>query len=605
MALSVLEQTVLWPHHHRLPSFDIPQMRSTSWIVAAAASASIAHAATLEDVCTTSYVQAALPADGFYQGITVDSSSVAVMPVTNASVSDQDWYPDAVFDYCDVTFAYSHTGRDDQVLVRYWLPAPEKFQNRYLSTGGGGFAINSGNMSLPGGIIYGAVAGATDGGFGSFDTNFDVVWLIENGTANYESLYMFGYEAIHELSVVGKQFTRQFFNISENDKLYSYYQGCSEGGRDGWSQVQRFADEWDGAVTGAPAFRFAFQQIQHMYSNVVSQTLGYVPPPCELQKIVNETIAACDPLDGKTDGVVARSDLCKMHFNISSLIGKPYSCAASAASDVPFPTPAYPAQNGTISAQGVEVASEIIKGLRDSKGRQVYFSYQPAASFSDAVPQYNSTSDSWEPYVITYGAEFVTRYLELVNVSTLPNLDGVTYDTLKDWIYQGWQKYEDTLQTTWPDLTAFQEAGGKVLHLHGESDSSIPPASSVRYHESVRSIMYPDLSFNDSSAALADWYRFFLVPGAEHCAANSLQPNGPWPQTTLQTLIDWVEKDIAPDTLNGTVLQGEHAGESQQICAWPLRPYWTENGTKLECQYDQDSIDSWIYDLNAFNLPVY
>ncbi|KAJ9289354.1 hypothetical protein DTO021C3_3180 [Paecilomyces variotii] len=580
-------------------------MRPASWIAAAAVSAGIAHAATLDEVCTTSYAQEALPADGFYQGVTIDPSSVVVAPVKNASVSDDVWYPDSVFDYCDVTFAYSHTARNDRVLVRYWLPAPNKFQNRYLSTGGGGYAINSGNSSLPGGIIYGAVAGATDGGFGSFDTQFDSVWLLANGTANWESLFMFGYEAIHELSVLGKQFTKQFFNMTENDKLYSYYQGCSEGGREGWSQVQRFADEWDGAVTGAPAFRYAFQQIQHLYSNVVTQTLGYYPPQCELKKIVNETIAACDPLDGKTDGVVARSDLCKLHFNITSLVGKPYHCPASAASSTPFPTPATPAQNGTVTAEGVSVASEIIKGLRDSKGRQVYFSYQPAASFSDALTQYNSTTGSWELYVNSFGAGFVTRYLELVNASTLANLDGVTYDTLKNWIYESWQRYEDTLQTTWPDLTAFQEAGGKVLHLHGESDSSIPPASSIRYHESVRSVMYPKLSFNDSSIALADWYRLFLVPGAEHCATNSLQPNGPWPQTTLQTLIDWVEKDIAPETLNGTILQGEHVGESQPICAWPLRPYWSENGTKMECQYDQASIDSWIYDLDAFKLPVY
>ena len=88
-------------------------------------------------------------------------------------------------------------------------------------------------------------------------------------------------------------------------------------------------EEWDGAITGAPAFRFSFQQVQHLYSNVVEQTLDYYPPRCELEKIVNETIAACDPLDGKTDGVVARSNLCKLHFNTSTIIGKPYYCAAT------------------------------------------------------------------------------------------------------------------------------------------------------------------------------------------------------------------------------------------------------------------------------------
>jgi tannase len=67
---------------------------------------------------------------------------------------------------------------------------------------------------------------------------------------------------------------------------------------------------------------------------------------------------------------------------------------------------------------------------------------------------------------------------------------------------EGWQRYEDVLQTTWPNLTPFQAAGGKVIHYHGESDNSIPTASSVRYHQSVRQIMYPSLSYNESNAEL-------------------------------------------------------------------------------------------------------
>ena len=610
------------------------KMRTAMWAFTVVLSAAIAYGASLDDVCTSSYVQASLPSNDFYVGISIDPSSVLVNPVINAEVHDgklsylhvicavhyhllyyntadyvfygkENMYPNAVFDYCNVTFAYSHNGQNDKVLVTYWLPSPDSFQNRYLSTGGGGYAINSGNGSLPGGIIYGAVAGATDGGFGSFQTNFDAVFLLSNGSVNWQSLFMFGYEGIHELSTLGKEFTKQFFNMSDT-KLYSYYQGCSEGGREGWSQIQRYGEEWDGAVVGAPAFRFSFQQIQHLYSNVVEKTLDYYPPPCELDKIANETIAACDSLDGKIDGVVARSDLCKLHFNLNTTVGQPYHCAAVPASmSFTGPTAATPAQDGTISAKGVAVAEEIINGLRDLQGRRVYLSYQPAATFVDAETQYNSTTHSWELSVMQFGAEFVQRYLNLLNSSNLPNLDGVTYDTLKDWMIQGWQTYEDTLHTTWPDLSPFHAAGGKVLHWHGEADNSIPTASSVRYHESVRSIMYPNMSFNESTAALGDWYRLFLVPGAAHCAPNTYQPNGPFPQTNLAVLIDWVEKGVKPVTLNATVLQGANAGDNQQICAWPSRPLWTENGTKMECQYDQASIDSWIYDFDAIKLPVY
>ena len=106
------------------------------WITIAAASA-----ASLGQVCTSSYVQASLPSVGFYNGVSIDTSSVAATSVYNTSVSNQNNYPDATFDYCNVSFAYSHNGRNDQVLVWYWLPSPDQFQNRFLATGGGGYAI--------------------------------------------------------------------------------------------------------------------------------------------------------------------------------------------------------------------------------------------------------------------------------------------------------------------------------------------------------------------------------------------------------------------------------------------------------------------------------
>ncbi|KFY50729.1 hypothetical protein V496_09204 [Pseudogymnoascus sp. VKM F-4515 (FW-2607)] len=88
--------------------------------------------------------------------------------VTGASTNGDNNFPDAVFNYCNVTFAYSHNGADDQVQVWHWLPTPYTYKNRYLSTSGGAYAINSGSGLLPGGVTYGAVAGATGGGFGSF-----------------------------------------------------------------------------------------------------------------------------------------------------------------------------------------------------------------------------------------------------------------------------------------------------------------------------------------------------------------------------------------------------------------------------------------------------
>lgn len=113
----------------------------TSIATLLATTALTVHAASLADVCTTSYVAAHLPASGYYDdyALTVDTSSVTANPVYNYSVGAvySNFFPAATFDYCNVTFTYSHDSRDDSVLLTLWLPAPDKFQNRWLSTGGG------------------------------------------------------------------------------------------------------------------------------------------------------------------------------------------------------------------------------------------------------------------------------------------------------------------------------------------------------------------------------------------------------------------------------------------------------------------------------------
>ncbi|CAG8270253.1 unnamed protein product [Penicillium salamii] len=571
------------------------------------ATAAMARALTLDEVCTLSHAKDSVPIQDFLPGLNTTDSIVTANPVYNVSVSDEPYYPDATFEYCNVTMTYSHSGKSDNVLLNFWLPSPENFKNRWVSTGGFGFAINV-ESTLPGGVIYGAATGRTDGGFGGFDTSFDDVFPLVNGTSNQDALFMFGYQAHHEMSSLGKAFTKTFYGLTDANKLYAYYQGCSEGGREGFSQVQRFPEDWDGAVIGAPAIRYGQQQVNHLFPQVAQQTLNYTPPYCELEKIVNLTIAACDHLDGKNDGVVSRTDLCKLRFDFNSTIGQSYYCSATSAVNQrkrQMPSPATPAQNGTVTAEGAALASTIYNGLHDSDGRRAYFWYQLGSEMSDAETQYDFTSAKWKIDISELGGEWVTRGLQLLELDNLSSLENVTYDTLRDWMLEGWQRYDDVLQTTWSDLSPFEAAGGKIISYHGESDNSIPPASSVRFHESVRSTMYSNLSFQKSTSALNDWYRLFLVPGASHCNTNSLQPNAPFPQTSLGSLIDWVERQEVPITLNSTILSGDNKGAHQELCAWPLRPLWKDNGTSMDCVFDQESFNTWIYDLDAYALPVY
>ncbi|KAJ6103413.1 hypothetical protein N7486_005840 [Penicillium sp. IBT 16267x] len=564
-------------------------MRCSPSPAAALVFATAASATSLSSICTDAYAKKALPI-GAIDGITMTRLRV----VTNYTATSI-FFPTDTFNYCNLTFAYSHDGIDgDVVHVQYWLPEPSKFKNRYVSTGGGGWAINSGSMSIPTGLVAGGVGGLTDGGFGNFDTQFSSAALLANGTVNWQATYMFGYQAHHELAIFGKELTRNIYNVASSEKIYSYYQGCSEGGREGWSQVQRFPDQFDGVVAGAPAFRWAQQQTNHLTGNVMQKTLGYYPSNCELEKIMNMTIASCDPLDGKTDGVVARSDLCLDHLNWDKIEGSSYNCAASSSYGSTTP-----AASGTVSAKAIELVKAYWKGLYDSDGKRVYFSYQPGAT-TDLETQYNSETESYELDISGLGGIWIAQFIDFIkDAENIDSLDGVTYDTLKEWMIYSQKKYDDILQTTYPDLTDFQAAGGKVIHVHGEQDYSIPTASSVRYWDSVRSVMFPEKGYREGATALDDFYRLFLIPGVGHCATNDYEPNAPWPQYTLQSVIEWVEEGKAPATLAGS------ADIDSTMCRWPMRPLWTDNAKKFQCIYDQDSVDSFTYDLNAYKLPVY
>ncbi|KAL4808651.1 Tannase/feruloyl esterase [Aspergillus unguis] len=594
-------------------------MRQRTSLLAMAASAT---AASLSDVCTLSHVKSILPSDGTLLGINLLPSDTAasVFHATNSSSSSGSSGGMGMgggttsYNYCNVTVSYTHPGKDDTVVVKYAFPSPSEFKNRFYVAGGGGYSLNS---DATGGLEYGAVSGATDAGYDAFNNEYDAIALLGNGSVNWDATHMFGYQALGEMTLLGKELTRGFYGLDSDDKLYTYYEGCSDGGREGMSQVQRWGELYDGAITGAPAFRYAQQQVLHIYSSVVEYIQDYAPPPCELKKIVNATIAACDPLDGRTDGVVSRTDLCMLNFNLSSIIGTPYSCAAETSTSLGFGfsskakrqaagsvTSDQPAQNGTVSAKGVAVAQAIYDGLHTSTGERAYIGWQIASELSDAVTTYNSDTGKWEMEILSMGGEYVAKFVKLLNIDNLSTLEGVTYDTVVEWMDTALVRYYDTLQTTHPDLSRFQQTGGKLLHYHGESDPSIPAASSVHYWQSVKNVMYPDLDDAKALETLSDWYQFYLVPGAAHCGTNTLQP-GPYPESNMEIMIDWVENGNKPSRLNATVSSGDYEGETQMLCQWPERPLWKKGTDTFDCVTDEASYDSWTYEFDAFKIAVY
>lgn len=498
-----------------------------------------------------------------------------------------------------------------------------------MTIGGGGWAISSTNADgsgLPLGLPHGAASGTTDGGFGSWSAQVTDVILAGNGTINQTMVTSFGYRSIHESTVLGKELTSNFYG---NESFYSYYAGCSEGGREGWSQAQHYGDDFDGLSIGAPAMRQAFQQPVHIWGALVSTVLGYAPSSCELDAISTNMTNACDGLDGVVDGVIARSDLCRLNWNANASIGAPFSCAASTGGGGGSgtvtsgggvgtvqtrqlgpgagggSTSSTPAINGTVSATAAALVNRLLDGVVDDDGRQAWIWFQPGAGFSDATGTYNNATGAYEVASISgsYEADWVNYFLNEIDTEEL-DISDWTYNNLRSVFLEGMRKFETTMQTTWPDLEILNNNGGKVIHWHGEADGSVPTASSVHYQNSVRSVMYPDLSYEESFEQLDDWYKLFIVPGAGHCSPSAA--NATFPTNILGQVIEWVEAGVNPATLNGTIQGGAQEGVEQGICSFPTRPQWSSNSTVPECVWpEQDAIDVWFPTLDSIPVPVY
>jgi tannase len=179
---------------------------------AAAALATSATAASLADVCTVANVQAALPANGTLVGINMIPSSVTASPLYNVSTSTD------TVSYCNVTVAYSRAGKNDVTLL-YAFPSPGSFSNRFYVAGGEGYSLSS---TSTGGLSYGAVGGASSAGYDALDgIAYDGVALYGNGSVNWDATYMFGYQALGEMTQIGKPLTKAFYGMSDDTKLYT------------------------------------------------------------------------------------------------------------------------------------------------------------------------------------------------------------------------------------------------------------------------------------------------------------------------------------------------------------------------------------------------
>lgn len=444
--------------------------------------------------------------------------------------------------FCEVNIRLTHPGTEDEVLVRIWLPNDRnEWNGRFQVTGGGGFATSMGFVGLAPAIKQGYAAVSTDGGHDEFSW-MSLEWVLNSDrTVNWDLWQNFIQRSIVEQILVGKSIVEQYYGEAPH---HSYWNGCSQGGRQGYLMAQKYPDLLDGIMAAAPALNLISISMSGFWPQLVMKDANTYISDCEFAYFTKEVMKECDMLDGFEDGVIMDPDECD--FDPGNLVGNEFECEG---------------QRIKITASMADVVRRIREGPRTPLGAQIW-------------------------HGLTYG----TNYATLANITTTPegmrsqnpvelpvlktlllpsnfNLSSITLtDYFAIWAQAaaGWSW---TLATESTDLTALRDSGTKLLTWHGTTDDIIPYQGTVDYRKRVEREMGGPIQVNK-------FYRLFLAPGVGHCALGL----GPIPTDPLAALVDWVEKDKAPEAIDAATTNAANEIITRKLCAWPDKPKYAGVG---------------------------
>ncbi|KAJ5094861.1 hypothetical protein N7456_010722 [Penicillium angulare] len=402
---------------------------------------------------------------------------------------------------------------------------PVEWNGRTLTVGNGGLAGGVNWVDMGTGVKYGHAVFSTDTGHNSSTT--DATWAYQNLLSQTN----WGWKALHETVTHGKFITEAFY---ETKPSYHYYQGCSTGGRQGFKEAEMFPDDFDGVISGAPAWWTSHQQIWQFWTGYVNYISNASSIPTSMfDTIGREVLRQCDGQDGLVDTII--SDPYGCNFNPETLL-----CIGATTTDCLTPD-----QLNTFDAL-----------TRDYMG-------------------VNSTLifPSW-----LLGSE---HFWDLNIAGGAPNIIGLGYIQYmmglgSDW---NWRDFDESIvdlseqlnpgqaDASNYDLAPFFRGGKKLIHYHGLSDGGIATGASFYLHDQIeRAVSTQNLSISDS-------YRFFPIPGMGHCTDTADYVNAPYfiagitmtnngensvpgyedaRHDVMYALMDWVENGKAPDYIIGT-----------------------------------------------------
>ena len=439
-------------------------------------------------------------------------------------------------EYCHVT---------GQILpeVRFELTMPTSWNNRFYMFGNGGYAGET--LSTQGRVNARNTALKASFAVAQTNTGHDAVnEPLGTFAVKRQKLLDYAFRAVHVTAETSKRIIREYYG---NAPTRSYFDGCSTGGRQGLISAQRFPDDFDGIVVGAPVLEFTGTMIN--YVSMV-RALEAAPVPLEKLKIIAERVyAKCDGADGLVDG----------------LIDDPRRCNFDHAKELPVCANDVDGKDCFTAAQ-IGALSVIYRGA-EAGGKRIFWG-QPVGAEIEA-PTQGGVASIWANWIIartgrsiSYNfAETFFRYLAFPKPD--PNYDIKSFKIETD--LPRLQAISGVLDAKNPDLTRFKARGGKIVMYFGWADTALNPLMGVNYYEKVSARF---------GASTADFFRLFMVPGMSHCRGGV----GTDQCDFLTALIEWVEKGVAPKQIVASQSRDGKDIRTRPLCPYPQVAKYNGNG---------------------------
>ena len=413
---------------------------------------------------------------------------------------------------------------DSKIEAEVWLPTD--WNGKFQAVGNGGWAGTISYPAMARALQEGYATASTDTGHKASDNDSFAI-------GHPEKLIEFGYRAVHEMAVQSKTIISAYY---KRGPRLSYWNGCSTGGRQGLMSAQRYPEDFDAILAGAPANNHSRLQVSGIaISSPILREPTAAVPAAKLALVTRAVLEACDGRDGVKDGFLNDPRACS--FDVGRL-----QCTGSDT-------------ESCLTAPQTETMKRAYAPVRLANGELVFPGKDPGSESAwvgvsgtpSALPliglRIAHGDTAWDPK--TFDLE---RDLKLV----LDNVGSVT-------------------NAIDADLGAFKARGGKLLLYHGWNDGLIAAGNTLNYYESVVKQM---------GRGQDDWVRVFMMPGVGHCAGGV----GPNQVNWMAALERWRESGKAPDRVDAARVAGNRVEMTRPLCPYPLIARYTGVGSTNDAQ---------------------